>query len=57
MRELERGAFHTGINRSFAISRSHYVKSINLEVMSQGYMPGYEDEELEKMEDNMALLS
>jgi hypothetical protein len=27
---------------------------MNLEVMSQGYVPSYEDEELEKMEDNMA---
>jgi hypothetical protein len=25
--------------------------------MSQGYAPGYEDEKLEKMEDDMALLS
>jgi hypothetical protein len=28
-----------------------------MEVMSQGYVPGYEDEDLEKMEDDMAPLS
>jgi hypothetical protein len=33
------------------------VESINLEVMSQGYTPGYEDEELEKIEDDVARLS
>jgi hypothetical protein len=32
------------------------VETINLEVMSQGYMPGYEDKDLEKMEDDMAPL-
>jgi hypothetical protein len=57
VREHERSAFHASINRTFAIARSHYAESINLEAMSQGYTPGYEDEELEKMEDDMALLS
>jgi hypothetical protein len=56
VRELKRNAFHAGINRTFAIARSHYAESINLEAMSQGYTPGYEDEELEKMEDDVALL-
>jgi hypothetical protein len=57
MRELERGTLQAGITHAFAIARSHYVETINLEVMSQGYTPGYEDEDLEKMEDDVAPLS
>jgi hypothetical protein len=44
------------MNRAFAIACSHYAASINLEVMSQGYAPGYEDNDLEKMEDDVAHL-
>jgi hypothetical protein len=29
------------------IARSHYGDNINLDTMSLGYMPGYEDKELE----------
>jgi hypothetical protein len=57
VQELERGALQVCINRTFAIARSYYAESINLEVMTQGYAPGYEDEELEKMEDDVAPLS
>jgi hypothetical protein len=42
---------------AFTIVHSHYAETINLEVMSQGYAPGYEDEDLKKMEDDVAPLS
>jgi hypothetical protein len=45
---LERGAFHAGINRSFAITRSHYGETINLKAMSLGYALGYDEKELMK---------
>jgi hypothetical protein len=32
------------------------VETINMEAMSQGYAPGYEIEDLEKMEDDVAPL-
>jgi hypothetical protein len=57
VRELERRAFQAGIRRTFTITRSHYGETINLEAMSLGYAPGYEVEELEKIEDNVASLS
>jgi hypothetical protein len=56
VRELERGAFQACIHHTFAIARSHYVETINLEAMRLGYAPGYEVEELEKIEDDVALL-
>jgi hypothetical protein len=55
--ELERSAFQAGIHCSFAIARSHYAETINLEAMSLGYAPGYEVNELEKIEDDEASLS
>ena len=39
------------------IARSYYGDSIDLEAMSQGYMPGYEVHELEEMETVVAPLS
>ena len=39
------------------IARSHYGDSINLEMMSHGYAPGYEVHELEEMEAVVAPLS
>jgi hypothetical protein len=33
------------------------METINLEAMSQGYVPSYIDEDLEKMEDDVAPLS
>ena len=48
--QLEEGAFHAGITQAFAITRSHYDQEINLEVMSQGFVPVYEDLELDKIE-------
>lgn len=43
---LERDALRAGINRTFTIARSHYAESINLEMMSHGYAPVYNDDEL-----------
>ena len=57
VRQLEMNALHTGVNQSFTIARSHYGDSIDLEVMSHGYAPGYEVHELEEMEVAVALLS
>ena len=48
--QLEEAAFHAGITQAFAIARSHYDREINLEVMRQGFMPVYEDAELDKIE-------
>ena len=39
------------------IARSHYGDSIDLEMMSHVYAPGYEVHELEEMETMVALLS
>ena len=48
--QLEEDAFHAGITQAFAVARSHYDREINLEVMSQGFVPGYEDSELDEIE-------
>ena len=48
--QLEEDAFHTGITQAFTVARSHYDQEINLEVMSQGFAPGYEDPELDEIE-------
>ena len=39
------------------VARSHYGYSINLEVISHGFMPSYEVHELEEMETAVAPLS
>ena len=57
VRQLERNALRAGVNQSFAIAHSHYGDSIDLEVMSHGYAPGYEVHELEEMETAVAPLS
>jgi hypothetical protein len=54
---LERDAFHTSINRSFAIAHPYYGETINLEAMSLGYMPGYDEKELEELEKAVVPLS
>ena len=56
VRQLERIALHTRVNQSFMIARSHYGDIINLEMMSHGFVPGYEVHELEEMEMVMAPL-
>ena len=48
--QLEEDAFHARITQAFAIAHSHYDWEINLEVMSQGFAPVYEDAELDEME-------
>ena len=42
--------FHAEITQAFTVARSHYDREINLEVMSQGFAPVYEDLELDKIE-------
>ena len=46
----EEDAFHAGITQAFAVAHSHYDQEINLEVMSQGFTPIYEDHELDEIE-------
>jgi hypothetical protein len=41
----------------FAIAHCHYAETINFEAMSLGYAPGFEVNELEKIEDDVASLS
>jgi len=48
--QLEEDAFHAGITQAFTIAHSHYDREINLVVMSQGFMPSYEDLELDEIE-------
>ena len=43
VRQLERNTLRAGVHQSFAIARSHYGDNIDLEAMSHGYMPGYEE--------------
>ena len=50
VRQLEREALHSRITEAFAISRSHYADSIDLETMSLGFAPGYEASELDEIE-------
>ena len=49
VRQLEENAFHAGITQAFAIARSHYDRKVNLEVMSLGFAPGYENSELDEI--------
>ena len=51
-----RDALRFGVHRSFAIARSHY-ENIDLAMMSQGFMPGYFDAELEDIEKEVAPLA
>ena len=48
--QLEESAFHAGITQAFTIARSHYDREVNLEVMSLGFPPNYEDDELDEIE-------
>ena len=38
------------VTQAFTVAHSHYAQEINLEVMSQGFAPVYEDAELDEME-------
>ena len=53
MGQLEEDAFHARITDAFTIARSHYDREINLEVMSLGFAPGYEDSKLDEIETAM----
>ena len=55
--QLEEDAFHAGITQAFAVTHSHYDREINLEVMSHGFAPVYEDAELHEMEKAVAPLT
>ena len=48
--QLEEDTFHAGITQAFVVACSHYDREINLEVMSLGLAPGYEDSELDEIE-------
>ena len=52
--QLKRGALRSGITQAFAIARSHYADSINLETMRLGFTPGYEASELDEIEKAVA---
>ena len=54
--EMTRDALCFGVHRSFMIARSHY-ENIDLETMSQGFMPGYSDTKLEDIEKEVAPLA
>ena len=55
--QLEEDAFHAGITQAFAVAHSHYDQEINLKVMSHGFVPIYDDDELGKMEKAVAPLT
>jgi hypothetical protein len=49
VREIMRLTLYFGIQQSFTIACSHY-ENIDLMAMSQGYVPGYTDTQLDKIE-------
>jgi hypothetical protein len=53
---MAKWALHFSVQQSFMIVRSHY-KNINLEVMSQAFAPGYDDAELDQIEEEVAPLA
>ena len=55
--QLEEDAFHAEITQAFTVARSHYDREINLEVMIQGFMPGYEDPEQDEIESAVTALA
>ena len=50
------GVLRFGVNRSFAIARSHY-ENIDLAPMSQGFTPRYSKAELENIEKEVSPLA
>ena len=57
VRHLERDALHARVNQAFAIARSHYADNINQEMMSLGFVLGYEAHELDEIETAVAPLA
>jgi hypothetical protein len=49
-------ALHLGVQRSFAIAHSHY-KNIDQQEMSQGFALGYDDAELDQIEEEVSPLT
>jgi len=47
--QLERNTLHAGVNQAFAIARSHYTDSIDLEMMNLSFAPGYKAHELDEI--------
>jgi len=54
VRQLEREALRSRIIQAFAIARSHYTNSIDMETMSLSFTPVYEASELDKIEKAVA---
>ena len=50
VRQLEKEALRIGITQTFAVARSHYDDNIDFEAMSLGFMPGYDNSELDAIE-------
>jgi hypothetical protein len=48
--KITRHALRFGVQQSFVIACSHY-KNIDLAAMSQGFAPGYNDDELEQIKE------
>jgi hypothetical protein len=56
MHGMAKQALHLGVQRSFAIVLSHYV-NIDLQAMSQGFAPSYDDAKLDQIEEEVAPLA
>ena len=50
-------ALHSRVTQAFAIARSHYADSIDLETMSLGFAPSYDASELDEIEMAVAPLA
>ena len=48
-RSLTREALHTSVHHTFTVARSYYI-NIDLPVISEGFVPGYTEPELDKIE-------
>jgi hypothetical protein len=51
--EMAKWALRLGMQRSFTTVHSHY-KNIDLQAISQGFAPGYDDVELDQIEEKVA---
>lgn len=54
-RELTQTMLHFGVHQAFVTARSHYSR-INMEVLSEGYAPRCKEEDLDKIETEVAPL-
>jgi hypothetical protein len=53
---IARHTLQLGVQWSFAIAHSRY-ENIDLQTMSQGFTPGYDDAELDRVEEEEVLLA